>query len=242
MSRFSVLRNASLRGAGVALLLSVAAFASARAEAPAACAIPSDATPAPVEPPPSSQINRATPTAAYLLALTWTPEFCRSQGHQPGNAFQCGANRFGFIVHGLWPNGAGKEHPRYCREAPALDMATLKANLCMTPSAALLQHEWAAHGTCAWNDSKTYFDKARVLREALNVPELEAKPLTAGQLRDAFLARNRGMVRKGIDVRVDKANRLTEVRICYDLKFRFAPCLSGTGTPDPIAIRITPKP
>ena len=232
-----------VRGAGP-VLLALALAGAAQAAAPGACAIPRDVTPAPARFPPPSEIRRDVPIAAYLLALTWSPEFCRAQGDAADSALQCRANRFGFVVHGLWPSGAGKDHPRYCRDAPPLNLATLKANLCMTPSPSLLQHEWAAHGTCAWDSAGAYFAKARALRTALDVPDpmaLHGGTLTAGQLRDAFLARNRGMTRDGLDIRVSKGNRLTEVRVCYDLKFRFARCLGGTGTPDRVALRVTPR-
>src|SRR5580692_9741169 len=36
----------------------------------------------------------------YLLSLSWSPAFCLSS---PGAAECNGPRRFGFIVHGLWP-------------------------------------------------------------------------------------------------------------------------------------------
>jgi len=36
----------------------------------------------------------------YLLSLSWSPAFCRTD---PGAAECNGPRRFGFIVHGLWP-------------------------------------------------------------------------------------------------------------------------------------------
>jgi len=45
---------------------------------------------------------------------------------------------------------------------------TVKANLCMTPSPWLLQHEWQAHGTCNWKTPEAYFKKARQIRERLH--------------------------------------------------------------------------
>jgi ribonuclease T2 len=231
-----------IRGLGAALLalvLTGTLAGAAHAAAPEACAIPRDVTPAPAKAPPRGEIRRDTPAAAYLLVLSWSPEFCRAHSGETGAALQCRANSFGFIVHGLWPDGRAWG-PSYCRDAPPLDMATLKANLCMTPSPSLLQHEWAAHGTCAWNSAGDYFAKARALRAGLDLPDPTGVQ-TAGQLRDAFLARNRGMTRDGLDVRVGKGNRLTEVRVCYDLNFRFARCLDGTGAPDRVALRVTPR-
>jgi len=228
-------------------MIAVAALAltnAAQAAAPKACAIPADLAPAPAEVAPAEQIHRDVPTAAYLLALFWSPEACRAGIPEADKAIQCDANRFGFTVHGLWPNGPDKVHPRYCRDSPPMSLATVKANLCMTPSPWLLQHEWQAHGACAWDTPEAYFAKTRAVRSALNVPDLRPGPggtLTAGQVRQAFLKRNRGLTREGLNVRVNRDNRLTEVWVCYDLKFKPAACRGGNGTPDAVTIRVTPK-
>jgi ribonuclease T2 len=78
----------------------------------------------------------------------------------------------------------------------------------------------------------------------LNVPDLTPDPngtMTAGQVREAFLKGNRGMTRDGLNVRVNKDGRLTEVWVCMDLKFKLAACRGGNGTPDHVTIRVTPK-
>ena len=104
------------------------------------------------------------------MALYWSPEACRSNIPESDKAIQCEANSFGFTVHGLWPNGPDRVHPRYCRPSPPMSVKTVKANLCMTPSPWLLQHEWQAHGTCQWATPEAYFRKARQVRSRLNVP------------------------------------------------------------------------
>lgn len=229
----------------VIVLSAALAFASAAdAASLKSCAVPREVTPAPSEIPPPDQIHTDIPTAAYLLALYWSPEACRAGIPESDKKIQCEANRFGFTVHGLWPNGPDRVHPRYCRPSPPMSVKTVKANLCMTPSPWLLQHEWQAHGTCEWATPEAYFKKTRAVRDRLNVPDLEPGPdgtLTAGQVREAFLKRNRGLTREGLNVRVSKDNRLTEVWVCMDLKFRWAACRGGNGTPDRVPVRVTPK-
>lgn len=230
----------TLIGGAVALGLAGAAQASDLK----ACTLPRDLVPAPAEVPPADQIHTDIPIAAYLLALYWSPEACRSNIPESDKAIQCEANSFGFTVHGLWPNGPDRVHPRYCRPSPPLSLKTVKANLCMTPSPWLLQHEWQAHGTCDWKTPEAYFKKARAVRAGLNVPDLQPDAngtLTAGQVRAAFLTRNRGLRAEGLNVRVNRDNRLTEVWVCLDLKFKPAACRGGNGTPDPVTIRVTPK-
>ncbi len=209
-----------------------------------ACAVPPNVVPAPSEVPPADQIHTDVPIAAYLLALFWSPESCRANIPESDKAIQCEANSFGFTVHGLWPNGPDRIHPRYCKPSPPISLKTVKANLCMTPSPWLLQHEWQAHGTCDWPTPEAYFKKARAVRSTLNVPDLTpdaSGTMTAGQVREAFLTRNRSLTAQGLNVRVNKDNRLTEVWVCLDLKFKPAACRGGNGTPDPVTIRVTPR-
>ena len=228
----------------VGALASLALVGAAQAAAPKACAVPKDVVPVAPEIPPADQVHTDVPIAAYLLALFWSPEACRAGIPESDKAIQCEANSFGFTVHGLWPNGSDKVHPRYCKPSPPISAATVLANLCMTPSPWLLQHEWQAHGTCNWETPEAYFAKERAVRSALNVPDLKPGPdgtLTGGQVRAAFLKRNRGMTADGLNVRVNKDNRLTEVWVCMDLKFKLAACRGGNGTPDDVTIRVTPK-
>lgn len=224
-------------------LAALAIAGGAQASSLKACAVPPVVTLAPAEVPPASEIHTDVPIAAYLLALFWSPEACRAGIPESDKVIQCQNNSFGFTVHGLWPNGPDKVHPRYCKPSPPMSPATVKANLCMTPSPWLLQHEWQAHGTCNWDSPEAYFKKAQKVRKGLNVPDLvpaAGDTMTAGQIRDAFLKHNKGMTREGLNVRV-KDGRLTEVWVCLDLKFKPAACRGGNGAPDASQVRVTPR-
>ena len=233
-----------LQAVAVAATVLIGAAGAARAAPVAACVPPASVSTPPLGPPPADEVHTDVRTAAYLLSLIWSPEECRTHGASPDAQTQCRDNSFGFTVHGLWPNGPARYHPRYCRPAPPVDEATVRANLCMTPSAHLIQHEWAAHGTCGWSMPVAYFAKEMALRSALAVPDLAPNAegfLTAGQVRDAFVAGNPSIPRDGLDVHVGRDSRLEEVRVCYDLAFRYAACLSGTGAPDAAPVRVTPR-
>lgn len=227
--------------AATAALLAFAGVA--QASSLKSCAVPPQVSPPPAEVPPPNEIHTDVPTAAYLLALFWSPEACRAGIPESDKAIQCQTNSFGFTVHGLWPNGPDRVHPRYCRPSPPMSPATVKANLCMTPSPWLLQHEWQAHGTCQWDAPEAYFKKARKIREKLNVPDLDPGAdgvMTAGEIRKTFLDRNHKLAAEDLNVRV-KDGRLTEVWVCMDLKFKWAACRGGNGTPDMAVVRVTPK-
>lgn len=182
----------------------------------------------------------------HMLAVTWMPETCRSGGDGQGDLACDGANRFGWTLHGLWPNADGKPYPRYCRPATRVAEATIRANLCRTPSVDLVQHEWAAHGTCGWDAPEAYFARSAALYDALNKPDPTTlapggRGPTAGQLRDAFVAANPGLPRDAVYIAVASGNRLREVRVCHDLAFKAAACpVGGVGAPDPVVLTVEP--
>lgn len=186
----------------------------------------------------------------HMLAVTWMPETCKAGGDGQGD-LACGSeNRFGWTLHGLWPNADGRPYPRFCRPATRVSEATIRANLCRTPSVDLVQHEWAAHGVCGWETPEAYFAQAAALYDGLRRPDPTTlaprtaeggRGPTAGQLRDAFVAANPGLPRDAIYVAVATGNRLREVRICHDLQFKAAACpVGGLGTPDHVTLTVEP--
>lgn len=225
-----------------ALLLTACAAPGPEAAAPAlSCKVPAVVTPAPAYTPPADEVVADEPTAQYMLALTWAPEDCRENGGKPGYDIQCQGNDFGFVLHGLWPNGAGRRAPRYCGPAPALSPETARKIACMTPSTTMQQHEWAAHGTCGWSTPEAYFEQAAKLWEQIRLPALTQPTLTAGQIRDAFVAANPQIRRDGIYIKTVDGDRLMDVRFCYDLQYRPKACDGSLGAKDEVVVTITPR-
>ena len=226
----------------LALTAGCAAPLSGAAAGPAgACVLPAVVTPAPAYDPPADEVTADEPTAFYMLALTWAPEDCRETAGRPGYEIQCRDRAFGFVLHGLWPNGAARRHPRYCRPAPAIRPATVHRNACMTPSPVMQQHEWAAHGTCGWATPEAYFEQAATLWRAVKTPERITSGMTAGALRDAFVAANPWMRREGVYIKTVEGDRLMDVRFCYDLSYRPMACRGSLGAGDGVVLTITPR-
>ncbi len=181
-----------------------------------------------------------------LLAVTWMPETCRTGGDGQGDLACDSENRFGWTLHGLWPNADGKPYPRFCRPATRVSEATIRANLCRTPSVDLVQHEWAAHGVCGWDTPEAYFARSAALYDGLNKPDPTrlapgARGPTAGQLRDAFAAANPDLPRDAVYVAVASGNRLREVRLCHDTAFEPTACPGGElGAPDRVVLKVEP--
>jgi ribonuclease T2 len=204
--------------------------------------------------PPAPEMERVRPDEVvagrtivfHMLAVTWMPETCKAGGDGQGDLACDSENRFGWTLHGLWPNADGKPYPRFCRPATQVSEATIRANLCRTPSVDLVQHEWAAHGTCGWETPEAYFAQAAALYDGLKRPDPTAlapgaRGPTAGQLRDAFATANPGLPRQAVYVAVASGNRLREVRICHDLQFKAAACpVGGLGAPDRVVLTVEP--
>lgn len=195
-----------------------------------ACRTPADIERPRPDLPDARQPRRLVPVARYTLALSWTPQICRDRGE----TFQCsGGNRFGFVLHGLWPDGAGRTWPQYCRAVPLLSEATLRANLCTTPSVQLLQHEWAKHGSCMSGSADAYFARARALYAGLAFPDMAALSrtanLTQGRLAAAFARANPGMSPQMLRIVATRDGWLEEVWLCHDRAFRRARCPNTAG-------------
>lgn len=211
------------------LALAAALVAPAPALAQAyQCKIPARMAEVRPDLPSESQPRRLRPIGGYTLAITWSPQYCRTHQRSPSAAFQCGANRFGFTLHGLWPDGKGAEWPQYCAATPLLPAAVIRRNLCATPSPQLLQHEWAKHGTCMPGvEPQEYFARATGLYRRLRYPDMIAlsrRPLTAGTLARAIARANPGIRPDMMRITATKQGWLDEVWLCLDTRFRYAAC------------------
>ncbi len=192
------------------------------------CTAPRATQPIRPDRPTDSQPARVLPIGGYTLAITWSPQYCRDPKGE--SSFQCNsANRFGFTLHGLWPDGEGRDWPQYCRPTPILPQAVVRHHICATPSAQLMQHEWAKHGTCmAGYSPSRYFQQSNGLYHRLRFPDMAAlsrRPaLTAGDIAAALAATNRGMTADMMRVTATRDGWLDEIWICLNKAFRYSRC------------------
>ena len=196
--------------------------------------------------------NENVTTDYYGLSLSWSPQFCLGAGKNRSADWQCTANRFGWVVHGLWPQSAraqrNDEHPRFCKPPELLSGETIRPHLCTMPGAQLVQDEWNKHGSCAFPNATAYLGEVEQLYGALEKPDVSRLPgmqggwTKAGAIRKAFVQANaaKGLKAEHVAVRVLSGNRLSELMICYDKRFRFQACADG-GTPDDVEVKVAPK-
>ena len=213
------------------MLVLTGAFAALSAPAVAQsyqCALPSSARLS-VPPVRADGPARQVPVTGYTLALSWSPEYCRTRTDKRADARQCSGRegRYGLIVHGLWPQGA-QNWPQWCPATQNPSSADLRANMCLSPSASLLARQWAKHGSCMARKPATYFRVTRILYNGLRWPDFDRMAredgLNAGMIRTRFAEVNPGWRADAVGVKVNRRGWLEELRLCYDRRFIPTPC------------------
>lgn len=157
----------------------------------------------------------------YVLALSWSPEFCHSHPTKP----ECASGKFGFVVHGLWPQYEDR-YPENCSTAPGLADPSRMADI--MPDTGLVAHEWITHGTCSGLDADSYFKLVRRAFESVKVPGRLATPrqgssMTPQELKEEFVATNPRL--KAEDLAVSCGNNyLTGIEVCFDKQLQPRAC------------------
>ncbi|MDE2560767.1 MAG: ribonuclease T [Sphingomonadales bacterium] len=184
-----------------------------------------------------------SPITGYTLALSWSPEFCHGHRNDRDSQLQCSGQigRFGFVLHGLWPEGRGRD-PQWCSASEAPSATTLRENLCVTPSPRLMAHEWAKHGACMASSPEGYLKAGRALFRSLRFPDMarlsRVDGLNAGMVRAALVGETPFLKPDMIRLVVNSRGWLEEVQVCYARSFMPVRCPGGTGPRDSQPVKI----
>lgn len=163
----------------------------------------------------------------YVLSLSWSPQFCQTRKFPPTDQ-QCGdGKRFGFIVHGLWPQYE-KGYPESCPSTYQLPEATVDKVLRMMPSQKLIRHEWEKHGTCSGLSAEQYFQQVETVFAGLKIPSPYQSPTapvvtSLAELKKSFLEANPQLAETSITAQCSGVY-LREVRICLRKDLSPMPC------------------
>ncbi|SMH53186.1 ribonuclease T2 family protein [Azospirillum agricola] len=179
-------------------------------------------------PAPSWAQKRAEPGSFdyYVLSLSWSPTHCARAKGTP-DPDQCGIERkFGFVVHGLWPQYTNGGWPATCTRDRMVPKAVVDETMPIMPSVGLMVHQWSKHGTCSGLSVTDYFAKLRAAHAKVAVPEGLKTPgatVPAMQVERLFLEANPGLTPEGVAVVCSKRD-VSEVRICLDKDLGFKAC------------------
>lgn len=164
----------------------------------------------------------------YVLALSWSPGWCRAEGDER-DAPQCEAGRRAdFVIHGLWP--------QYERGWPQ-DCATDERGPSRRESAAMAEvmgsgdlawYQWRKHGRCTGLSGTDYYAATREAARAVTIPPVfdglfRDIRLPVAAIEDAFIDVNPDLSRDGITVTCE-GGALREVRVCLTRDLRPRDC------------------
>lgn len=164
----------------------------------------------------------------YVMALSWSPNWCHLEGDAKGSE-QCDADKdHGWILHGLWPQ-YHQGWPSYCpttKRAPSRRMTGEMADIMGTSG--LAWHQWKKHGTCAGLEAADYFALSREAYESVTRPAVLRKlkdpiSLPATLIKQAFLQDNPELEPDGITITC-KRGYIQEARICLSKSLDPVPC------------------
>lgn len=172
----------------------------------------------------------------YVLALSWTPSWCETQG-DARNSEQCDIGRgYGFTLHGLWPqypNG----WPSYC-PTPARQPSRMQTSAMadIMGSSGLAWHQWKKHGVCSGLSASDYFDLSRTAYERINRPEIlrqltKEVNIRASVIKEAYLEANPNFAPDQLEVTC-KAGNIQEVRICLSKDLEPTRCTTRRASCD----------
>lgn len=177
-----------------------------------------------------AQPARAQHTAGdfdyYVLALSWSPNWCALEGDSRGSPQCDGDADFGWVLHGLWPQYEDG-WPADCRHAfrnPSRSDTAAQADL--FGSAGSAWHQWNKHGSCSGLSPDDYYAFARLAYDRVTRPEVFRRlenPVTlpASLIEEAFMRDNEGLDADEITITC-RSGRIQEARICLtrDLELR----------------------
>lgn len=164
----------------------------------------------------------------YVLALSWSPNWCATTGDANG-AEQCDPREdFGWILHGLWPQYA-RGWPSFCRSAeppPSRRMTRGMADI--QGSSGLAWYQWRKHGTCTGLTAEAYFALSRRAYGRIARPPVfrkldRAVRLPASVVEEAFLRANPGLQPDMITITC-KDGYIAEARICLSKQLEPVTC------------------
>lgn len=164
----------------------------------------------------------------YVLALSWSPNWCATTG-DARHSDQCDARHdFGWVLHGLWPQ-YHRGWPSFCKtieRAPSRSMTAAMADI--SGSAGLAWHQWKKHGSCSGLPAADYYALSRKAYEMVVRPPVlrrltQEVQLPASVIEDAFLRVNPSLEANMLTITC-KNGYIEEARLCLSKDLTPVPC------------------
>lgn len=163
--------------------------------------------------------NRAGEFDHYVLALSWIPAYCATDGDERRDPRCRNGRGLGWAVHGLWPQHAGGRWPEYCQSArrdPSRRETRDQAALFGTSGAAW--HQWNKHGRCTGLGAQNFYRLVGEAVRRVHLPEIfgnvtRALNVDPDVVEAAFIEANPDLTHDMI-VSSCRGRDLVELRVC----------------------------
>jgi len=172
--------------------------------------------------------------AYYMLVLSYAPDFCALSSDDK-DPRECGTGRrFGFVVPGLWPQSESTRGPEYCSPSRPVFQDIIESTLKYIPTESLIQHEWAAHGTCSGLSAQDYFAALRKARDSLSIPTeineaSEEWQVSPDELESKLASANPRFPKSAFRTYYYRDGELGEVRVCMNKDLSPRACGPSAG-------------
>lgn len=131
----------------------------------------------------------------YVMALSWSPNWCALEGDGRGSPECDGSRDLGWTLHGLWPQHE-TGWPQDCLSPfpdPSRRMTEGMADI--MGASGLAWYQWNKHGACSGLPAGEYFDLAREAYDSVTYPAVleqldDPVRLPASLIEEAFLRDN----------------------------------------------------
>lgn len=175
-----------------------------------------------------SQTHKAGEFDYYVLALSWSPNWCRIEGDAKKSP-QCETSEnFGWVMHGLWPQ-YHRGWPEHCytpHRNPPRSLTNQMSDIMGTSG--LAWYQWKKHGRCSGLSAEAYYALARKAYESIVRPAVFRKldrpvKLPASVVEDAFLKANPTLEKDMLTVTC-RDGFIQEARVCMSRDLTPVPC------------------
>lgn len=164
----------------------------------------------------------------YVMALSWSPNWCAIEGDDKGSPQCVDGTGFGWVLHGLWPQ-FHQGWPAYCRTSERNPPRSLTEQMSdIMGTSGLAWYQWKKHGRCSGLAAEDYFALARQAYEDINRPTVfrkldRAVTLPASLVEQAFLKENPTLEPDMLTITC-RNGHIQEARVCLSKSLVPVPC------------------
>lgn len=161
----------------------------------------------------------------YVFSSSWAPAYCATDSGKR-NTEECGPKaKYGFVVHGLWPQYAEGNWPQCCQAVrlPVRNSAVVDKVSSVMIGKSLHDHEFEKHGSCVTADQDAYFSNILKAVDRVGLAP-GVVPGTTTRIKVADLRKAWKAPPDSVTAICNPDKSLSEVRICLAKDLSPIPC------------------